>query len=186
MLINILAKDAPSAQTLKARNLVRTIWISAKHAFIGGVKPIQGLLCFAIITMTMLSPSSLRAEIIYNVGLISGLGGQTLRMPSDYAGNSFLTGSAPSTLNSISLYLGLRGDIPGKDILYPTGLLYLDIYTTTATGGLYVPNLSTKLATASINVTTLTTDSYPSTLTRFDYTGDNKITLSPTLIMLFI
>jgi hypothetical protein len=138
--------------------------------------------------MTMLSPSSLRAEIIYNVGLISGLGGQTLRMPSDYAGNSFLTGSAPSTLNSISLYLGLQGDIDLRSdmFVYPTGTLYLDIYTTTATGGLYVPNLSTKLATASINVSTLTTDSYPSTLTRFDYTGDNKITLSPTLIMLFI
>lgn len=65
MLINILDNDAHSAQTLKARNLVRTIWISAKHAFIGGIKPIQGLLCFAIITMTMLSTPSLRPDLIY-------------------------------------------------------------------------------------------------------------------------
>jgi hypothetical protein len=175
-----LDKNDTCAQTLKARNHARAIWKSAKHAFTGGLKPIQSLLCFAIITLTLPSSPSLRADLIYNVGLQSGVGGQTLRSTTDYAGNSFLTSSAPATLNSISLYLGLQGDINLETdmFVYPTGTLYLDIYTTTATGGLYVPNLSTKLATASINVSTLTTNSYPSTLTSFNYTGVNAITLS--------
>ncbi len=134
------------------------------------------MLCFATITITMLSPSSLRAEIIYNVGLSSKSVFQ-LRTNSNYAGNSFLTGSAPSTLNSISLYLS-RAQYIGK---YPTGALSLDIYIAkeSSTAGLYVPNLSTpKLATASIDVSILAIVSTPSTLTRFNYTGVNAITLS--------
>jgi hypothetical protein len=102
--------------------------------------------------------------------------GSTLMSTSEYAGNSFLTGSAPSTLNSISLYLGrLR-----LGTTFPTGTLALDIYIAKAstTPGLYVPDLSTKLATASANVSSLTTNSYPSILTSFNYTGVNAITLS--------
>ncbi len=172
---NNLGNDYPCAQTIKARSLIRAIWTSAKHAFTGGLKPIQSLLCFAIITLTLPSSPSLRADLIYNVGLQSG--GSTLTSTSDYAGNSFLIGSAPATLNSISLYLGrVRGDFA-----YPTGTLSLDIYIAkpSTTLGLYVPNLSTtKLATASVDVSTLTTDLAPSTLTSFTYTGANAITLS--------
>jgi len=172
---NNLGTDYPCAQTLKTRNLIRAIWTSAKHAFTGGLKPIQSLLCFAIITLTLPSSPSLRADLIYNVGLQSG--GYTLSSTSNYAGNSFLTGSAPATLNSISLYLGRRRGMSG----YPTGTLSLDIYIAkdSTTLGLYVPNLSTpKLATASVDVSTLTTDWAPSTLTSFTYTGVNAITLS--------
>jgi len=174
---NNLGTDYPCAQTLKTRNLIRAIWTSAKHAFTGGLNPIQSLLCFAIITLTLPSSPSLRADLIYNVGLQSGIGGQTLPSTSNYAGNSFLTGSAPATLNSISLYLGRRRGMSG----YPTGTLSLDIYIAkdSTTLGLYVPNLSTpKLATASVDVSTLTTDWAPSTLTSFTYTGVNAITLS--------
>jgi len=174
---NNLGTDYPCAQTLKTRNLIRAIWTSAKHAFTGGLKPIQSLLCFAIITLTLPSSPSLRADLIYNVGLQSGIGGQTLPSTSNYAGNSFLTGSAPATLNSISLYLGRLGGMFGL----PRGTLSLDIYIAkdSTTLGLYVPNLSTpKLATASVDVSTLTTDDDPSTLTSFTYTGVNAITLS--------
>jgi len=173
---NNLGNDYPCAQTLKARKHARAIWTSAKHAFTGGLKPIQSLLCFAIITLTLPSSPSLRADLIYNVGLQSGVGGQTLIRTGDYAGNSFLTGSAPATLNSISLYLWRF--MAGNS--YPNGTLALDIYTAKASTsqGLYVPDLSTKLATASVSVSSLTTDSYPSTLTSFTYTGVNAITLS--------
>jgi hypothetical protein len=171
---NNLGNDYPCAQTLKARKHARAIWTSAKHAFTGGLKPIQSLLCFAIITLTLPSSPSLRADLIYNVGLQSG--GPTLSSTSDYAGNSFLTGSAPATLNSISLYLGRGRGMFG----YPTGTLSLDIYIAknSTTAGLYVPNLSTpKLATASVDVSTLPTGT-PSTLTSFTYTGANAINLS--------
>ena len=173
---NNLGTDYPCAQTLKTRNLIRAIWTSAKHAFTGGLNPIQSLLCFAIITLTLPSSPSLRADLIYNVGLQSGVGGQTLPSKSNYAGNSFLTGSAPATLNSISLYLG-RFKFGSS---YPSGTLALDIYTAklSTSPGLYMPDLSTKLATASVSVSSLSTESYPSTATIFNYTGVNAITLS--------
>jgi hypothetical protein len=88
-----------------------------------------------------------------------------------------LTGSAPATLNSISLYLGRIKN----SISYASGSLYLDIYIAkpSTTLGLYVPDLSTtKLATASVDVSTLAIDAYPSKLTSFTYTGVNAITLS--------
>jgi hypothetical protein len=135
------------------------------------------LLCFATITLTLPSSPSLRADLIYNVGLQSGVAGSNLTSTSDYGGNSFLTGSAPATLNSISLYLARQK----TSTSYASGSLYLDIYIAkpSTTLGLYVPDLSTtKLATASVDVSTLTTDSYPSTLTSFTYTGVNAITLS--------
>ena len=177
MIASNLDKNDTCVQTLKARKLIRAIWTSAKHAFTGGLKPIQSFVSFTIITMTMLSSHSLRADLIYNVGLQDGVGGSTLMSTSDYAGNSFLTGSAAATLNSISLYLGRRsGMMPGTN---PTGTLSLDIYVAQEVSGLYVPNLSTtKLATASVDVSTLTTDWAPSTLTSFTYTGVNAITLS--------
>ena len=174
---NNLGNDYPCAQTLKARKHARAIWKSAKQAITCNLKTTKGLLfCQIFAALFFISPSSLRAEIIYNVG--RQLLGNSLYGKSDYAGNSFLTGSAPSTLNSISLYLGRQKPKIGSPS-YPTGTLYLDIYVAQEVSGLYVPNKSTKLATASIDVSSLPKDvAYPTTLTPFTYTGVNAITLS--------
>ena len=172
MLKNILNHDYPAGQQARPRNLVLTIWPSVKHALIGKLHSTKELLFCAIITATLLSPQLLRADIIYNVSRGGGIEG--LFDTSIYAGNTFLTTSSPSILNSISLYLA----ISPADIS-PTGTLNLDIYEATASSipGLYVPNTTTtRLARASINVEGLTNGS--AAFTPFTYSGINAITLS--------
>ncbi len=177
MLKNILNHDYPAGQQARPRNLVLTIWPSVKHALIGKLHSTKELLFCAIITATLLSPQLLRAGIIYNVS--RGGGTESLYNTSIYAGNTFLTTSSPSILNSISLYLAITPTSIGDTDYFPTGTLNLDIYEAKASSipGLYVPNLSTsKLATASLNVEGLTNGI--AAFTPFTYSGINAITLS--------
>jgi hypothetical protein len=124
-------------------------------------------------------PLPVRSDIIYDVNYSTN-NTTSLSGSSQYAGNTFLTTSTPSKLNSISLYLSQRrgGDSPRITPL--GGTLYLDIYyaKSSPTAGLYIADTSTRLARASISPSGLSTVTPTTVATSFTYTGINAIDLT--------
>jgi len=119
-------------------------------------------------------PLSARSDIIYNVN--TNRTNIIFNGTSFYGGNTFLTTSTPSKLNSISLYLSQK---LGGDTTPLSGTLYLDIYyaKSSRTAGLYIADTTTRLARASISPSELSTDIYTSVATSFTFDGDNAVDL---------
>jgi len=171
---NNLGNDYPCAQTLKARYLIRAIWTPARQAVLGRLQLTKVFLYCATLSCLFYMPLSARSDIIYNVNTNST--NIIFINTNFYGGNTFLTTSTPSKLNSISLYLSQK---LGGDTTPLSGAIYLDIYyAKSSSTGLYIADTTTRLARASISPSELSTDIYTSVPTSFTYTGTNAIDLA--------